>query len=546
MDLRIQPDRVFYDGNILTMAEDDSTAEAVAVLQGKVVAVGANQDVKGLAGDATEIVNLAGRTMLPGFYDTHGHFPAAGLAAVSATNCNCPPMGPVETIEDIVTDLRKRAADTPAGEWVSGRGYDDTLLAEGRHPTRQDLDRVSIEHPICIVHTSGHFSAANSLALELAGLNSDSTNPVGGVIRKDLSTGEPDGVLEETAMRPGRNLIPGLTEEEWSDGLRIVVDEYLQVGVTTAVIAGCDRTAIRRLSQAIDQGALPIRVVCMTGKGNPEQPSILEQSGLRSGFGSDALRLGAVKMFQDGSIQGYTGYLSQPYHTPFAGDADYRGYPMRDREDLLTMVDEAHRAGKQIAIHGNGDAAIDDILFAFEEAQRKTPRSDCRHRIEHCQTAREHQLDKIVALGVTPSFFVQHTFFWGDRHEAIFLGPERAHRISPLKSASDRGIRYTIHNDSPVTPTNPLFCVWSAVNRLSRSGKCMGEAQRVDVHQALRSITIDAAWQNFEEEEKGSIEVGKLADFVVLGADPLEVDPLEIKDIPVLETITSGETIYRA
>jgi len=213
---------------------------------------------------------------------------------------------------------------------------------------------------------------------------------------------------------------------------------------------------------------------------------------------------------------------------------------------IVLMVDEAHRAGKQIAIHGNGDAAIDDILFAYEQAQKKTPRSDCRHRIEHCQTVREDQLDKIQELGVTPSFFVQHTYFWGDRHEAIFLGPERAHRISPLQSASDRGIRYTIHNDSPVTPTNPLFCVWSAVNRLSRSGKCMGEAQRIGVVEALRSITRDAAWQNFEENVKGSIEVGKLADFVVLSANPLEVDVLEIKDICIRETIMGGRTVFRA
>jgi len=369
---------------------------------------------------------------------------------------------------------------------------------------------------------------------------------MGGVIRKDLNTGEPNGVLEETAMRPVRNLVPGLSEEEWFEGLQIVVDAYVRVGVTTAVIAGCDRIAIRRLQKAIDLGRLPLRVVCMTGKGKPEQLSILEHSGLKTGFGTDTLRLGAVKMFQDGSIQGYTGYLSQPYHEPFMGDAEYCGYPMRSRENLVTMVDEAHRAGKQIAIHGNGDAAIDDILFAYEQAQKKTPRSDCRHRIEHCQTVREDQLDKIQELGVTPSFFVQHTYFWGDRHEAIFLGPERAHRISPLQSASDRGIRYTIHNDSPVTPTNPLFCVWSAVNRLSRSGKCMGEAQRIGVVEALRSITRDAAWQNFEENVKGSIEVGKLADFVVLSANPLEVDVLEIKDICIRETIMGGRTVFRA
>jgi hypothetical protein len=227
------------------------------------------------------------------------------------------------------------------------------------------------------------------------------------------------------------------------------------------------------------------------------------------------------------------------------GDAQYLGYPMRSREALVEMVDEAHRAGKQIAIHGNGDAAIDDILFAYEQAQQKTPRTDTRHRIEHCQTVREDQLDKMQTLGVTPSFFVQHTYYWGDRHEAIFLGSERAHRISPLKSAFDRGIRFTIHNDSPVTPTKSLFSVWSAVNRLSRSGQCMGEAQRIDLELAFRAITIDAAWQNFESDAKGSIEVGKLADFVVLESDPFAGDTLAVKDIAVQETIVGGKTVYR-
>jgi len=527
------------------MAEDGVTAQAVAVMSGLIVAIGDNEDVRGLAGPETEIEDLGGQTMLPGFYDTHGHFPSAGLVQVSAVNCNSPPMGTIETVDNIVQGLAERAANIPEGHWVSGRGYDDTLIAEKRHPTREDLDRASIRHPICIVHTSGHFCSANSLALEMAGLNSDSVNPTGGVIRKDMTTGEPNGVLEETAMRPVRNLVPGLTEEQWFDGMEIVVDEYVRVGVTSVVIAGCDRTAIRRLQKAIDQGKLPLRMVCMTGKSRPEQMSILENSGLRTGFGSDMLRLGAVKMFQDGSIQGYTGYLSRPYYEPFMGDESYRGYPMRDRETLAQMVEEAHRAGKQIAIHGNGDAAIDDILYAYEQAQKNTPRSDCRHRIEHCQTVREDQLDKIQELGVTPSFFVQHTYYWGDRHETIFLGPERAHRISPMKSASERGIRYTIHNDSPVTTTNSLFSVWSAVNRLSRSGKCMGKAQRIDMETALRAITIDAAWQNFEEETKGSIEVGKLADFVVMDRNPLEVNVVDVKDIEVMQTIVGGETIFK-
>jgi len=209
------------------------------------------------------------------------------------------------------------------------------------------------------------------------------------------------------------------------------------------------------------------------------------------------------------------------------------------------MVEKAHRAGYQIAIHGNGDAAIDDIIYAFEQAQKEYPRADARHRIEHCQMVREDQLDKMKTLGITPSFFAGHVYYWGDRHRGIFMGPERAARISPLKSSVARRIRFTVHDDTPVTPVDPLQLVWVAVNRLTKSNKVLGPQQRVSVKEALRAITIDAAWQNFEEELKGSIEAGKLADFVILAENPLAVKAANIKDIEALETIVGGRTVYR-
>ena len=212
---------------------------------------------------------------------------------------------------------------------------------------------------------------------------------------------------------------------------------------------------------------------------------------------------------------------------------------------LVKMVEKAHHAGYQIAIHGNGDAAIDDIIYAFEQAQEEYPRVDARHRIEHCQMVREDQLDKMKMLGITPSFFAGHVYYWGDRHREIFMGPERAARISPLKSSVVRRIRFTVHDDTPVTPVDPLQLVWVAVNRLTKSKKVLGPQQRIDIKEALRAITIDAAWQNFEEELKGSIEVGKLADFVILAENPLAVKAANIKDIAVLETIVGGQTVYK-
>ena len=508
-------------------------AQAVAIRGGVLAAVGPDSEVLPLTGPQTRRIDLGGKTVLPGFYDAHGHFPSSGISAVHYANCNSPPMGPVERIADILDLLRARASTTPRGRWVVGRGYDDTLLAEGRHPTRIDLDRATGDHPVCIHHVSGHLLAANSLALEAAGIDRTTPDPEGGVIRRDSKTGEPDGVLEETALSLVRGLAPPLRDDEWLQGLDHAVEEFARRGVTTAVIAGCDSTAVSRLLGAIDSGRLPIRVVSMTGKGSP-----------RTEPGSNFLRLGAVKMFHDGSIQGYTGYLSEPYHVPFEGDANYRGYPAMKREELTRLVTTLHKADLRIAIHGNGDAAIDDILYAVAEAQAEHPRADPRLIVIHAQMTRPDQLDRMLELGVTPSFYVAHTHYWGDRHRDIFIGPERASRISPAATATSKGLRFSIHLDTPVVPMNPMLLVWSAVNRQSTSGAIIGPKERISASAALRAVTLDAAWQIHQEDNRGSIEVGKLADLVVLAENPLE-HPERIREIAVDRTLVGGRTIYR-
>jgi predicted amidohydrolase YtcJ len=211
----------------------------------------------------------------------------------------------------------------------------------------------------------------------------------------------------------------------------------------------------------------------------------------------------------------------------------------------MERVSAYHHAGYQLAIHANGDAAIDDVLHAIRAAQVEFPREDARHRIEHCQTPREDQLDQMLELGITPSFFVGHVYYWGDRHAGIFLGPDRASRISPLASAAKRGIRFTIHNDTPVTPVDPLLLVWCSVTRTMKDGRVLGAEQRISAYAALRAVTLDAAWQNFEEQTKGSLEPGKLADLVVLAENPFTVPPTRLRDIEILETIVAGETRFR-
>ncbi|MFN7931991.1 MAG: amidohydrolase [Bryobacteraceae bacterium] len=531
-------DVIYRNGTVLTMDPAGRVAEAVAIENGRITRAGTNAEI---GTNAARIVDLKGRTVLPGFYAAHDHFPSSGLAALYQVDLNSPPMGAIRNMASLIAALRKKAETTTPGEWIIGRGYDDTLLAERRHPTRADLDRVSINHPVYIVHTSGHLGVANSKALAIAAITKDTPQPKGGRIRIDPKTSEPNGVIEESLGLIAKHL-PQVTLEQTLQAMRYDSKIYAAKGVTTTVIAGASRQRMIEFKTAIARGFVPIRINALLA-GAAAPPTRQEADGFQSPNGQ--LRVTGVKLFQDGSIQGYTGYLAAPYHQQPEGKQDYNGYSLRPRAELVNQVKRLHQGGYQIAIHGNGDAAIDDILAAYEEAQRETPRADVRHRIEHCQTPREDQLDRMRTLGISPSFFEAHVYYWGDRHRDIFLGPTRAARISPLASARRRGIRFTLHNDTPVTPVDPILLVWAAVNRITTSGQQLGPDQRIDVTAALRAVTSDAAWQNHQEQERGSIEAGHLADFVILDRNPLTTPPAELRNIQVLETIIGGKTIYQ-
>jgi predicted amidohydrolase YtcJ len=537
------PQRVVYRGGpVLTMDGESRVVEALATEGERIVAVGSDADLRPFIEDGARVVDLQGRALLPGFIDAHGHFPGAGIYAV-LVDLNSPPIGDVDDIEGLVARLAARAARSDPGDWVVGMGYDDTLLAERRHPTRADLDRASGDHPVAAWHISGHLASANGLALERLGIDRSTPDPEGGRIRRDAATGEPDGVLEESAVE---SLQAQLLQPSLLDSLRVVrraSEIYLAAGVTTAQNGYASTTHIRGLAWLSRLGLLPLRVVLW--------PSEEAAEALRDGSFAFAapeplwVRLGAVKLIADGSIQGYTGYLSRPYHVPPGDDRDYRGYPVIARDELIRRVGRHHGHGLQVAVHGNGDASIDDILDAFEAAQRAHPRDDTRHVVIHAQMTRDDQLDRMKALGVIPSFFSLHTFYWGDRHRDIFMGPERAARMSPARAAVERNLRFTIHADAPVVPMEPLRLVWAAVNRRSRSGATIGPEQRIAVMQALRAVTIGAAYQHFEEADKGSLEPGKLADLVILERSPLD-DPAGIDRLRVLETVVGGRSVHRA
>ena len=535
-------DTIFRGGTILTLDSMNSEADAVAVADGRIIGVGSEQDILGLTNEHTKCVDLGGRTMIPAFVDPHGHFPESGFCALHRVDLMCPPLGDIEKLDQVFERLAERAAKTPRGEWIFGSFFDQTVVEENRFPTVDELDRISRDHAVVVMHMSGHACAGNSEALRRAGVDRSTPQPKGGHIEKDPATGELTGLLEEpAAMGPISSTMFGTSGERFRDGLRWAADEYASHGVTTAQNAWASQHLLNEFQSAARDGEPKIRMTIL-----PDahlEPDIA--SGRLSLDVPDPrhLKIGPRKLFSDGSIQIFTAYMSKPYHTAFRGDSDYRGYPIYERDELTSHINALHEAGHQIHIHVNGDGAGDDVLHAFEVAQDRHPRTDHRHTIIHGQTLRDDQLDKMASLGLTVSFFSYHVYVWGDRHREIFLGPERAKRISPAASAAERGIRFTLHNDTPVTPMRPLPLIWCAVNRLTASGHQLGPEQRISPLQALRAHTIDAAWQVFREDDLGSIKTGKSADFAVLSKNPLE-HAETIKDIEVDATIKDGEMIF--
>lgn len=537
------PEKALYvDGVVLTMDPLNTVAEAVLVQEGEIVAIGKSSDLMSRVDEDTLVVDLRGRTLMPGFVDAHGHFPGSGQTVFSA-DLNSPPIGEVNNMAELIARLGA-FADRRSEGWIVGHGYDDTLLAEKRHPTRDDLDRVSAERPVAIVHVSGHLAVVNSVGLEILGIDESTVDPEGGVIVRDPLSADgrrPNGVLEETAARAvwEYTLDLGIM-----DGVKMTTQaaaEYLSVGVTTASAGGMPLSVAKLLGLLSSLNQFPQRVALFP---------LFEEVGedLLSGavvldtLGDARVSVPRVKIIADGSIQGYTGYLSEPYYRPFKGDSAYRGYPSVAREELFRQVAGLYQRRIQVAIHCNGDASIDDGLDAIAAAAQAYPWPEARPLIIHAQMTRLDQIERMAELGVTPSFFSAHTYYWGDRHAAIFMGPERAANMSPARWAQEAGVRFSSHMDTPVTPMLPLQAVWSQVNRESTAGVVIGPGQTIDRLSALRAVTIDAAWQVFMDDQVGSIEPGKRADLVVLSDNPLTA--LDMRSIKVDRTVIDGATVY--
>lgn len=523
------------------MDDHDRVAEALLVAGNRILAVGSEVELRSQA-EGAEVRELHGHALLPGFIDAHGHFPGAGLDEIMADVAS-PPLGDIHNLAELMSRLRARAKDSSPGDWVVGQRYDDTLLAERAHPNRRDLDQVSMTQPVVAIHISGHRVVANSEVLRRLGIGKGTPNPVGGKIQRDAS-GEPTGLLEESASDLVLKAIPGPTALQAFRIARRASRLYAAQGVTT-VQSGLTLARHREaLKWMVRIGVIPQRMVMWEADEAVEQDA---REGRRpfETFDPDKLRIGTVKIIADGSIQGYTGYLSAPYFVPPDGDPSFRGYPRMSKAELSQKVVRFHSQGMQLAVHANGDAAIDDVLDAFAAAQKAFPVADPRFVMVHSQMARTDQIERMKQLGVIPSFFVLHTYYWGDRHRQIFLGPGRAERISPAQEASARGLLFTLHADTPVTPMEPLRMVWSAVNRRTTSGVVLGPEQRISVQEALRAVTRYAAHQSRQEHLIGSLEPEKRADLVILERTPMDI-PDSIDRIRVVKTLVDGQEIYSA
>ncbi|MEM1230968.1 MAG: amidohydrolase [Pseudomonadota bacterium] len=548
-------DWLFIGRHILPMTGSEApTADkdgdrALAVVGREIAWLGAAADAAAWQGPKTQTIELGDRALLPGFIDAHGHV-TFQAATIDMANVAAPPVGPVKDMRSLIRTLADyiEAKRPEPGSWIIGNGYDDSLLREQRHPTRRDLDKVTTEHPIALIHVSGHLMTANSAALKLAGITSDSEDPHGGHIRRFAGSEEPSGVLEETAtyaLRPFAFSAQKDPLKSLGDALAL----YASHGITTVQDGATAPPGIELLQSAAAAGLIEQDVIFF-----PVVNDVVPIPGKWFlGRYRDRVKAGGVKLVLDGSPQGKTAFLSQPYHVPPEGkDADYRGYPIHTPEKVRRMVGHYLDAGVPMLAHANGDAAADLLIDAVAASlrglgeERDVPARDHRTVMIHAQTVRDDQLDDIAQLGIIPSFFSAHTFFWGDWHRDSVLGKERALRISPMASSTARGIPYTVHNDAPIVPPDMIRLLWASTNRETRSGKTLGAKERASTWEALLAITRHAARQAFEESRKGTLEAGKLADLVVLSRNPLTMRASALRKLQVEGTWSHGRQIYAA
>lgn len=538
---------IFYGGPVLTMDDAAPSVEAIAVRNGLIIAAGTLDAANAVAGRGARRFDLQGRTLLPGFFDPHGHVVMVGLQARYANLLPAPDGegDSIPALQKITREWMRGHADlVRKTQLVIGFGYDDSQLQEQRHPTRAELDAISKDVPILFLHQSSHMGAVNSAALAAAGVSAATADPDGGVYRREAGSREPNGVLEETALFAMMGvLLARLDAQANMEMIREGAAFYASFGYTTCQDGRSSTDTCKLIAAVAAQGGLPIDVLSF--------PDILTSTDAmelpiyrRDYVGR--FRIGGVKLTIDGSPQAKTAWMSQPYYIPPDGQsADYSGYPAISEKQAMDSVDLAFARNWQIQVHANGDAAVDMLIAAVREAVKKYGAGDRRPILIHGQVTREDQVDQLKALGIVPSFFPMHTFYWGDWHRDSVLGPRRAENISPCGWALQRGMRFTSHHDAPVAHPNATRVLSATVTRRTRSGDILGPEQRVPVDVALKAMTLWAAWQHYEDSRKGSLTPGKLADLTILSDNPMTISPDRLANITVTNTFKEGRLVSR-
>jgi predicted amidohydrolase YtcJ len=536
---------LYFGGDILTMqGAAPNYVEAIVTNAHSIIFTGRLSESKELFPSARE-VNLNGKTLLPGFIDAHAHFAGFPSQSIGAQILPPPDAGAnnIDALIQILKDWSTPENIKLTG-WIFGMGFDDSVLEDKRFPTKADLDKVSTEHPVMIVHISGHFCVVNSKGLELLKLTAESPDPEGGLIRRIPGTKEPNGVLEELAAIPFMPMVLGPKSEE---AIKVFLtagqNMALSYGYTTVQEGRAMPSSHLFLEYAANTNFLKLDVVSYIDYSVAD--SLLNTDWYSSSY-KNHYRIGGVKLTLDGSPQGRTAWRTQPYLIPPDGAKEgYLGYPAIPLdEDVENIYESAFQNNWQIHTHANGDAAMDQMIRTLKKVTAKYGNENRRDVLIHGQYVREDQLDEFKNLNIIASLFPLHTFYWGDWHKEL-IGDSLGNKISPTRTALNKGLRITIHTDAPVALPNLMRVIWTATNRVSRSGQIIGENERLTPYEALKCITEWSAYQHFEEESKGTLEVGKLADLVILDLNPLKVDMEKIKNILVLQTIKEGSTVYK-
>ena len=541
----LESQTLYFGGDIITMRGDKPNYMKSMVSNGDSIAfLGPLSEAEKLFPNAKK-TNLDGKTLLPGFIDAHAHFAGFPSQSIGAQILPPPDAG-ANNIESLIQILKDWS--TPENikltGWIFGMGFDDSVLEEKRFPTKNDLDKVSTVHPIMIVHISGHFCVVNSKGLEVLKISSETPNPEGGIIRRISGTQEPNGVLEELAAIPFMPAVLGPKSEEALEVfLTAGQNMALSYGYTTVQEGRAMKNSHLFLEHAANTDFLKLDVVSYIDYSIAD--SLLNSNWYSSTY-KKHYRIAGVKLTLDGSPQGRTAWRTQPYLIPPDGAKEgYLGYPaIPSDEEVEKIYEKAFQNNWQIHTHANGDAAMDQMIRSLKKVTDTYGNEGRRDVLIHGQYVREDQLDDFKDLNIIASLFPLHTFYWGDWHKEI-IGDSLGTKISPTRTALNKGLKITIHTDAPVALPNLMRVLWTATNRISRSGKIIGKNERLTPYEALKCITEWSAYQHFEEDNKGTLEVGKLADLVILNANPLKVKLNDIKDIVVIETIKEGVTVYK-